>query len=33
MGGGTIYEGLPADTPAVPAGEAESPRGDEVPAG
>jgi hypothetical protein len=31
MGGGTFYEGLPADAPAVP--PAESPRGDEVPAG
>jgi len=47
MGGGTIFEGLPADTPAVPVANtaantaadtaavppAESPRGDEVPAG
>jgi hypothetical protein len=35
MGGGTIYEGLPPDTPAAPPAdvEAESPRGDEVPAG
>jgi CheY-like chemotaxis protein len=39
MGGGTIYEGLPADIPTVPPADTpaappvESPHGDEVPAG